>query len=526
MAHLRTAGKPGIMNRLMRPIFPVTLALAALSGGCGKKTKTEQAKPQPTASASAAAAKKTPATREISCSKIVADPDFKHQGAYLGDEFNETSISGFEHLVGRRKLTIASVNVTLESGPHFPIHQAETLAARNGALFIKLNPKESEWADALPAYLDGVISGKHDKGLREFARQAMDSGRPVFLSLGFGTSSKYVDAYRHIHRLVNETACNLTWVWNPSVGRGDLKPYYPGKEYVDWIAVSGFNSTDAGGKWKTFDELFEEPVSALSGFNHPILVEFASDENDKNETDKKSTFIRNALASIAGQGSRYSGFIYYHRNETRGGEEKKWQLSNDPQDAFFKTLIGYKRRFAREIKTAGKETRTFAIAPPGPVSVPSIQKGLSVLGEKFDDSGLVKREAKLENGTYVFYAGVREENLPIHMPEIVPQRVKNGGFEIDLGNFELEGRNTLRFEVKGLYVPYFPSLWVEYSSFYAEVYGNGKEPATKLEFELNKDWTEIRVRLDEKMENAQKIRFTMGIPERRIIIQVKDLRFE
>ena len=55
-------------------------------------------------------------------------------------------------------------------------------------------------------------------------------------------------AWRRIHDLFTRAgATNVIWVWNPNdiypVPQVQLKPYYPGNAYVNWIGITGYVAT-------------------------------------------------------------------------------------------------------------------------------------------------------------------------------------------------------------------------------------------------------------------------------------------
>jgi mannan endo-1,4-beta-mannosidase len=55
----------------------------------------------------------------------------------------------------------------------------------------------------------------------------------------------FAAAWRRIHDIFTEVgAGNVIWVWSPNTAKApdmpDLKEFYPGDEYVDWIGISGY----------------------------------------------------------------------------------------------------------------------------------------------------------------------------------------------------------------------------------------------------------------------------------------------
>jgi hypothetical protein len=56
--------------------------------------------------------------------------------------------------------------------------------------------------------------------------------------------------------------------------------YYPGDQYVDWVATGALNFGSVGQQWSqwwTFDEIFVTKYALLASFRKPVMIaEFAS----------------------------------------------------------------------------------------------------------------------------------------------------------------------------------------------------------------------------------------------------------
>ena len=141
---------------------------------------------------------------------------------------------------------------------------------------------------------DQVIEGTHDIAIKEAAKilkQFGDEYGGFFIrtmremNLGHvwpwaGNEAKFKKAWIHIWDIFDGEGVNeyATWVWNPYVGndkRRALAPYYyPGDEYVDWIAFNGYNWDGQGigeGK-KSFSNLFSAAYEDFIGRKKPMMV--------------------------------------------------------------------------------------------------------------------------------------------------------------------------------------------------------------------------------------------------------------
>ena len=98
-----------------------------------------------------------------------------------------------------------------------------------------------------------LIRFGHEMNLRESAWWPGHTGQDA---------SAYVAAWRHVHDVFSEVnPTNAEWVWSPNYESNplddwnDRNNYYPGDEYVDWIAVDGYNWGSP--RWDTFSELYD-----------------------------------------------------------------------------------------------------------------------------------------------------------------------------------------------------------------------------------------------------------------------------
>lgn len=106
--------------------------------------------------------------------------------------------------------------------------------------------------------LDDVTNGSLDANIDTLIGLLANTGRPVFLRVGYEFDSdwaayepdSYRPAFRRIASRIREKgAGNVVMVWHAwgyfhSFGQGSVDPWYPGDDYVDWVAVSRFPGWD------------------------------------------------------------------------------------------------------------------------------------------------------------------------------------------------------------------------------------------------------------------------------------------
>lgn len=139
-----------------------------------------------------------------------------------------------------------------------------------------------------------VASGEYDFYLDAWASSAAKFGKPIFIRLGHemndpyrypwgpqnNTNLEFIAAWKHVvERFRHAGATNVLWVWSPHVAYEYWETYYPGSDYVDWVATGALNFGPIAqwSRWWTFKEIFGEKYPMLASFGKPVMVaEFGS----------------------------------------------------------------------------------------------------------------------------------------------------------------------------------------------------------------------------------------------------------
>ncbi len=116
-----------------------------------------------------------------------------------------------------------------------------------------------------------VAKGKHDRLLRQLGRWIKDSGRPVFLRIGYEFDGWdwnhyqrkwYLKAWERIHQTFADMGIdNVAFVWQSKgwgTDQATLEKWYPGDDLVDWCAYSYFGDPDR--QMLIFAERHQKPV--------------------------------------------------------------------------------------------------------------------------------------------------------------------------------------------------------------------------------------------------------------------------
>jgi cellulose synthase (UDP-forming) len=184
-----------------------------------------------------------------------------------------------------------------------------------------------------------IASGSYDDFIHSFARQAADYGKPFFLRFAHemngnwypwgvqagNDATDYIKMWRHVHDIfAKEGATNVIWVWSPNNTDADgnsdtILSYYPGSDYVDWVAFSGFNwgQTSLVSKWTPFRNLAYDAYNKLITLNKPIMV--AETSSASYGGDKTTWFMQTLKSDIPNNFPMIKAIIFFH-DDSRGAD--------------------------------------------------------------------------------------------------------------------------------------------------------------------------------------------------------------
>ncbi len=102
--------------------------------------------------------------------------------------------------------------------------------------------------------LQGVVDGVYDDNIKKIGEWIKQAKCPVYLRIGyeFDLGNNHYDPHlyktafrRIVYHLREQHVTNVAFVWHsgcyPFLDR-DIMQWYPGNEYVDWVAISYFNT--------------------------------------------------------------------------------------------------------------------------------------------------------------------------------------------------------------------------------------------------------------------------------------------
>lgn len=185
--------------------------------------------------------------------------------------------------------------------------------------------------------LDSILAGESDDYIKKFGEAARAYGGPVILAplhemngnwdpwggtVGNNTPQKVVTTWQRIvDKFGARQNVKFAWAVNnisvPNTKENAITVYYPGNNYVDFVAVDGFNFADP---WQSFDEVFGEALQLLSKYQKPIyILSMATAEGER-----KATWIKDAIEVQMPKYPLLKGFIWFQENK-----ERDWRIESD-----------------------------------------------------------------------------------------------------------------------------------------------------------------------------------------------------
>jgi hypothetical protein len=185
-----------------------------------------------------------------------------------------------------------------------------------------------------PFSLRGIAEGRFDRYLRRAAGSAANYDKPFMVRFGQemngnwfpwgrgvdgNTARDFRKAWKHMVDLFRfHGATNVIWVWSPnedSGGNHPFAPLYPGDEWVDWVALDGFNFGDTEG-WPSFTTVFGSTYDRLVELTSRPLMIGETGSNDVG--GDKAAWIASALGHEVPRFPRIRALVWFDSETPRG----------------------------------------------------------------------------------------------------------------------------------------------------------------------------------------------------------------
>lgn len=164
-------------------------------------------------------------------------------------------------------------------------------------------------------------NGAYDKVIKQFSAWATAANRPIYLRIGYEFDGphnelepdEYVKAYKHIVDLIRaEGANNIAFVWHSYASKPykdyPLSSWYPGDDYVDWVAISVFGHAYNG---RDFGSYCENVLNFAKQYKKPVMIAESSPINgiDKENAEVWRNWFANYFTFIYNKNIKAISFI-------------------------------------------------------------------------------------------------------------------------------------------------------------------------------------------------------------------------
>lgn len=143
----------------------------------------------------------------------------------------------------------------------------------------------AEWASRLKRFLDGPdgqpATADDRRAYLRPGHEMNGDWYPWGAAVGGNQPSDYVTMWRRVHAAFASRGmgpAQLQWIWavnSEDVGGAVAEDFYPGDEFVDWVAVDGYNwgASEAWSWWRSPAEALGPMVSRLRTFSaRPLAI--------------------------------------------------------------------------------------------------------------------------------------------------------------------------------------------------------------------------------------------------------------
>lgn len=223
----------------------------------------------------------------------------------------------------------------------------------NSAMQLAIWTGERQWG--VPGYyLDEIVNGKYDANIKALAEQCKAFGKPIYIRFGYEFDGwhnayppqKYISAYKYFVDMMNaEGVKNTAYVWH-SWGVGayygdydypDYYPpldagqevnqslWYPGDEYVDWVAMSVF-----GTGWGSLatNDVVQYLISFAEEHKKPVMLAESAAIKTSNSSDPawvipSTDWFRNVFSLIKTNKS-VKAFTYINTDWEAANSSSTW----------------------------------------------------------------------------------------------------------------------------------------------------------------------------------------------------------
>ncbi len=325
---------------------------------------------------------------QIQAAPLKAPKVGAYHGAFAGfgaaeEDVTVERIRDFERLAGKGLAWAYFSNVWRDGNLVFPSSQVAACQKAGVIPYVRLMPwSDEEQNHRDPIFtMDRFLAGNFNQAWLSWVRAAKATNTHLMLEFGpevngrwfpwngiwnGGSKSdgygdpfwpdgpeKFRDVYRGLIQLARqEGLTNVTWILHidtsgdPESEWNQIKNYYPGDDYIDWIGLSVFGAQLPTHDWDFFEmklKRFMPQINAMTKTKPLLISEFGVIEGQWGP-EAKANWIRRALGSIEkGLFPQIKGISYWHSDGWAGYKNASFRVDSSEQ-----SLESYRKAISTE----------------------------------------------------------------------------------------------------------------------------------------------------------------------------------
>jgi mannan endo-1,4-beta-mannosidase len=152
--------------------------------------------------------------------------------------------------------------------------------------------------------------------------------------------AEYIRAWRYIVEVfADEKVDNVEWVWCPyavsvpEISENAPSAYFPGDDYVDWLAIDGYNWGDTrdGSNWTSLGDLFRPAYQTLADLSEkPLMI---AEVGCAESGGDKAKWMEEAFQTLREDFTRVEVVVWFNTRK-----ECDWRIDSSPD-----SLVAFKK---------------------------------------------------------------------------------------------------------------------------------------------------------------------------------------